>query len=145
MSTIEWFLKTRQRTLTEYQHLAGYLNWGLNILHWLRPALQPLYEKMRGKRLTEAKIYHNESVRKALAWFIARFEAHNGVSLMDSLAWTEADADAVLYTDASNVGLGFGLGIGHQRTSRVSTAVSPVQTNTLSTLLRQFSITKPTP
>lgn len=36
-------------TLKEYQHLAGWINWSLNVYPLLHPGLSALYEKMAGK------------------------------------------------------------------------------------------------
>src|SRR3954454_8696269 len=42
---IREFLNTpsRQPPLHEWQHLAGHLNWALNVLPWARPALSEMY------------------------------------------------------------------------------------------------------
>lgn len=107
LGIIEWFKASKHRTLAEFQHLTGYLNWALNVLHWLKPALRPLYEKMRNKSRPKAKIFVNNAVRKALSWFATRFDQHNGITLMESLAWDDRDADMIIYTDASLEGFGF--------------------------------------
>ena len=42
---------SRKPPLRDWQRLAGYLNWALNVLPWARPALTEMYRKMRGKSI----------------------------------------------------------------------------------------------
>lgn len=42
-----------RRTLQECEHIAGSLNWALNVVPLLRPGLAALYHKMEGKSQTK--------------------------------------------------------------------------------------------
>jgi hypothetical protein len=51
-----------QQPSREWQHLAGHLNWLLNVLPCGRPALSELYRKMHGKSKASAKIFLNATI-----------------------------------------------------------------------------------
>lgn len=53
---------SRKHTLRDWQRLAGWLNWVLNVFSWGRPALTELYRKMRGKSHLFGALYLNRAV-----------------------------------------------------------------------------------
>ncbi|KAJ3963420.1 hypothetical protein EV361DRAFT_957070, partial [Lentinula raphanica] len=71
IQSVREFISTpsRRRTLHEFQMLAGWINWSLNVFPLLRPGLCNVYEKMRGKAKPNALIYLNEAVKRDLEWF----------------------------------------------------------------------------
>ena len=93
--------------LQDWQHLAGHLNWLLNVLPWGRPALSELYSKMSGKSLTNRGIFINRDVCQDLSWLAEVIPRSIGIHFVDSLMWDDADADLVVWSDACLVGLGF--------------------------------------
>jgi hypothetical protein len=97
----------RRRKLKEFQHMAGWINWALNVYPSLRPALAHLYQKMADNPNPNKRIRVNEALVRDLLWIRHRIRQSSGVFLMDSLAWDDSDADTVVYTDASFSGLGF--------------------------------------
>jgi hypothetical protein len=115
-----------RRSLREFQQLAGWLNWGLNIAPRLRPGLATLYAKMRGKGDAHRKLWISRALIYELSWFTTHFAATSGISLFDSIAWTPADADLVLYTDASATALAFYSPI-HQRGFILDTSPALIQ------------------
>jgi hypothetical protein len=86
--------------------LAGHLNWVLNVLPWGCPALSELYRKMRGKLNSWGGVYLNREVTNDLTWLRSVIPRSIGVRFVDSMHWADEDADMVLWTDASLVGLG---------------------------------------
>jgi hypothetical protein len=96
-----------RRSLREFQRMAGWLNWALNIVPMLRPALARLYDKMRGKGHPHQRLWVSKTLIRDLLWFVQRFEGSSGISLISSIVWSAAEADLVIYSDASAAGLGF--------------------------------------
>ena len=62
--------KGARRTLCDFQRLAGYLNWALNVYPMLRPGLLALYAKMAGKEQQAALLWVNCAVVHELHWFV---------------------------------------------------------------------------
>ncbi|KAF5385784.1 hypothetical protein D9615_002558 [Tricholomella constricta] len=107
---VEEFLGSARRhpPLRSWQRLAGHLNWLLNVLPWGRPALTELYRKMSGKFLSSRGIPLNAAVVADLTWLKDVIPAAIGVRFIDEGLWQIADADMVVWTDAStSKGLGF--------------------------------------
>ncbi|TDL23316.1 DNA/RNA polymerase, partial [Rickenella mellea] len=97
----------KRRSLREFQQMAGYCNWALNVAPLLRPGLASLYAKMRGKTNFHALVRLNESVIRDLTWFARHFQSSSGIFILDAIAWNLEEADMVMYSDASLTGLGF--------------------------------------
>lgn len=98
---------SRKPPLRDWQRLAGYLNWALNVLPWARPALTEMYRKMRGKSISFRGIPINAEVKQDLTWFTTVAEQCIGIRFADAQSWADSDADFVGWTDASNLGLSF--------------------------------------
>ena len=96
-----------RRTLKEFQQLAGWVNWSLNVFPLLKPALSNVYAKIGGKTESHAKIFVSKAVVKDLTWFVSHVQASNGVYLFQDEDWDVHQADLVAYTDACLTGLGF--------------------------------------
>jgi hypothetical protein len=90
-----------RRPLIEFQRLAGWINWGLNVEPLLRPGLSMMYEKMSGKRFPKSPVTINNTIRFELDWIARHLEASTGVHMMDSIDWPPSSADQTIYTDAS--------------------------------------------
>ena len=97
----------RRRPLVEWQRLLGWINWGLNTFPLLKPGLQSSYAKIRGKSHAHALIYLNKQVMSDLCWVADTMEASTGLFYFDATEWSPADAEVVIYCDASLTGLGF--------------------------------------
>ena len=93
--------------LKYWERLAGWVNWALNVYPHLRPALNNVYAKMKGKHNRQQKIYINNAVRSDLLWAIHHIRNSSGVQLLKSIAWDVDQADYVVYCDACPEGLGF--------------------------------------
>jgi len=96
-----------RRTLREFQQIAGYINWSLNVYPLFKPALSNLYAKMSGKTESFAKIHVNQAIVTDLTWFLNRICLSSGVHLIEDPDWDQAAADVVLFADACLSGLGF--------------------------------------
>lgn len=97
---------SRRRPLRDFQRLAGWVNWALNVFPLLRPGLAPLYTKIAGKTRPLASVYVSEEVAQALLWIAQHLQTSSGVFLLKAIAWGPSEADTVLYTDASFSGIG---------------------------------------
>ncbi|ORY88100.1 hypothetical protein BCR35DRAFT_263823 [Leucosporidium creatinivorum] len=115
-ASVDSFLASRRPPLVEWQRIAGYAQWACYTLPFAKFALQPLYDKTRGKTKRSLGIPINTTVRRRLKWFVAELLAAEPLSFFDPALeeWTERDADLVIFTDACLVteefalpGLGF--------------------------------------
>jgi hypothetical protein len=93
--------------LKHWQRMAGWFNWALNVFPLLRPALNNVYAKMRGKDKRDQRVYINNAIRDDLIWALSHIEKSDGVHLFKSFSWTPSLADYVIYCDACPEGMGF--------------------------------------
>jgi hypothetical protein len=111
-----------QRSLRDFQRLAGHLNWALNVYPLLRPGLSALYAKTAGKQESWAVLWVNRDVTHELSWIVRHLQASNGVYFLKSVSWSYRNLpETVLrvYTDASMGGIAYwipSLNIGFQST-----------------------------
>jgi len=96
-------------TLCEWQRLAGWINWSLNVFPLLRPALNNFYAKITGKCAPNKYIRINNAVWQDLLWAVQHLESNTGVRLIHHLYWDTSSADLTLYCDACLDGMGFWL------------------------------------
>ena len=96
-------------SLRDFQHLAGWFNWALNVYPLLKPALSNIYSKMGHSKPDKplTKLYVNNSIRADLQWAVYHLNRLPGTRVLHSLDWNPDDADLVAYCDASLDGLGF--------------------------------------
>jgi hypothetical protein len=62
-------------TLHEFQQLAGWINWSLNVYPLLKPALSNVYNKISGKSQPLALIFISKAMTDDLSWFISHVES----------------------------------------------------------------------
>lgn len=93
-------------SLRQWQHLTGWINWGLNVYPLLCPALNRVYPKMDGEDNPLRKIWVNDAVRTDFTWAANHLENLSEVRLLWSQFWSKEDADIVVYCDACMDGLG---------------------------------------
>ena len=108
ITAIRSFARPRKRrSLRDFQRIAGWINWGLNVFPLLRPGLCALYEKMRGK--TEPRFLLSVSITlcQEFHWLADHMERLPGVNLISSREWAQSDTKIHLYSDACPAGLGF--------------------------------------
>ncbi|TFY78173.1 hypothetical protein EWM64_g5842 [Hericium alpestre] len=96
-----------RRPLRQFQALAGWIQWSLNVFPLLRPGLSCLYAKTRGKTNPSASVEITVALCDELTWLANHIECASGVFMLESLAWRPSDADLVLFTDASSDGITF--------------------------------------
>jgi hypothetical protein len=111
VSELRSFAKYKQkRSLRDFEHIAGSLNWALNVCPHLRPGLSALYAKIKGKTNAKGMLWMNHSVVEELVWAAYLLERSDGVYLFKSVSWSDLPhASDVLevFCDASGSGLGF--------------------------------------
>jgi hypothetical protein len=95
--------------LKDFQRLAGWFNWALNVYPLLRPALSNIYAKMTHAKADKplTKLYVNNAIRSDLLWAVDHLSRLPGTRVLQSLDWDLALADVTVYCDASLTGLGF--------------------------------------
>jgi hypothetical protein len=101
-----WCQKGVRKRVKEWQQLAGWVNWSLNVYPLLRPALNNIYDKIRGKE-QDARVWANGAIKEDLSWAKDRVDASSGVRLLKSVAWDVNAATCVAKTDACPRGLAF--------------------------------------
>ena len=97
------------KTLREFQHLQGWVNWALNVFPHLRPALCESYCKISGKTQANALMRINNAMRHELQWLIAHVQTSDGVHMLKSVKWSPYDRMAstlIGYSDALGMGMG---------------------------------------
>jgi hypothetical protein len=108
VSTIRAFAKPGQRrSLHDFQSLAGWINWALNVYPLLRPALSTLYRKISGKSNAHQLIWVSTLLCHELLWFVDHVVISDGVHFLHSVEWNPESADLVFFTDACPLGLAF--------------------------------------
>ena len=96
-------------TLCEWQRLAGWINWSLNVFPLLQPALNNFYAKIAGKCAPNKYIRINNAVHTDLLWAVNHLESNTSVCLIHHLYWDASSADVILYCNACLEGMGFWL------------------------------------
>jgi hypothetical protein len=96
-----------RRSLRDFQQLASWINWSLNVFPLLKPGLCTVYEKIAGKSSPHAKLHVSKGVRRDLEWFLEHVVNLSGVHIFDASDWGPDDADAIAYGDASSLGMGY--------------------------------------
>ena len=61
----EWSQHGVRKRVKEWQRVAGWINWALNVYPLLHPALNNIYAKLRGKD-QDVKVWANVAMRKDL-------------------------------------------------------------------------------
>lgn len=99
----------RRPRLADFQALAGWINWALNVYPLLRPCLSGMYAKMKGKSLASKEMHVNLDIIFELSWAAnhLRSSTGDGVFLLKSLHWMPTEAEVVLQSDACMFGMGF--------------------------------------
>ncbi|KIK38964.1 hypothetical protein CY34DRAFT_25452 [Suillus luteus UH-Slu-Lm8-n1] len=77
----------RHHSLREFEHIAGSLNWALNVCPLLWPGLLALYAKIRGKTNPKGLLWLNRAVVDELLWAAFFLARSNGVFLLQSISW----------------------------------------------------------
>ncbi len=112
LDTVTSFCASRRRSLRDFQSLAGYLNWALNVFPFLRPGLSSLYAKIANKDKPYAAIYINQPIRSELSWLVGHLRTATGIHFLTAETWTPADLDEhdpqheFAMVDASALGMG---------------------------------------
>jgi hypothetical protein len=102
----EWSQKGVRKKIKQWQQLAGWVNWALNVYPLLRPALNNVYAKIGGKD-QEARVWANNAIREDLMWAKLKVDSSDGVRLLKSVAWEVIEAMCVAKTDACPRGFAF--------------------------------------
>ncbi|KAJ3567810.1 hypothetical protein NP233_g6124 [Leucocoprinus birnbaumii] len=91
----------------DWSVLAGWATWSFNVFPMLRPMVSNVYQKLNETRSSERRIRVTKEVAMDLKWGRQYVEESDGIHILKEHDWTFDDADMVVYTDASNFGMGF--------------------------------------
>lgn len=103
---LAWCQRGVRKKVKEWQRLAGWVNWVLNVYPYLRPALNNIYAKLKGKG-QEMRIWANNAIREDLMWAKGIVQRSDGIRLLSAALWDINEATCVAMTDACPRGLGF--------------------------------------
>lgn len=103
---LAWSKGGVRKRVREWQQLAGWLNWVFNVFPLLRPSLNNLYDKIKGKE-QGARVWANTAMREDLMWAKDKMDLLSGVRLLKSMVWEVNDATCVAETDACPQGFAF--------------------------------------
>lgn len=104
----EWTSEKKgRRNVRRWQHLAGWINWCLNVYPLLRPALCNVYDKLRSQTNPNKTLWINNAVREDLLWALVKVRDSTGLRLLDSSSWPIHSATSTIYCDACPTGMGF--------------------------------------
>jgi hypothetical protein len=93
VSAVRTFANPRQRrSLKDFQRLAGWINWALNVYPLLRPGLSGIYEKMRRGSFPFQKLSVNNTISNELRWLANHIERSDGVCIIESQEWSRSEA-----------------------------------------------------
>ena len=82
----EWCQQGVRKKVKEWQQIAGWVNWALNIYLLLRPALNNIYTKIKGRE-QETRIWANIAIREDFSWAKDKVASSDSVRLLKSLVW----------------------------------------------------------
>jgi hypothetical protein len=103
---LAWSDKGVRKRVKEWQQIAGWMNWVFNVFPLLRPSLNGVYDKLRGKS-QDARVWANTTIREDLLWAKAKLDESSGVRLFKSTMWEVDEATCVAETDACPLGFAF--------------------------------------
>lgn len=98
--------KPNRFIIREFQVLAGWMNWALNVFPLLRPALCNVYARMRSRAEAKTRVKVTREVSDDLAWARQHILQSSGVLLLQARDWEIDKADVTMYTDACLSGMG---------------------------------------
>ena len=108
LSAICVFTNPRQRcSLRDFQCLAGWVNWSLNVYPLLRPGLSSVYKKMRRGSYPFQKLSINNTICHELHWLADHVETSNGIRIIESREWSRSEAHDTFLCDACPTGMGY--------------------------------------
>jgi hypothetical protein len=102
----DWSKKGVRKKVKEWQQLAGWINWAFNVFPLLRPSLNNIYAKIKGKG-QEARVWANTAMREDLEWAKMKLDNSDGLRLLKSLTWEINEATCIAKTDACPEGFAF--------------------------------------
>ncbi|KAF9455247.1 hypothetical protein BDZ94DRAFT_1136979, partial [Collybia nuda] len=89
LAFIREFLSKWCAPLKDFQRLAGWVNWALNVFPLLRPSLCNVYQKFSEKSdiSPHTLLTLNNAIRADLKWLTSHVERSDGIFLLKSVSW----------------------------------------------------------
>ncbi|KAF8985854.1 hypothetical protein BDQ17DRAFT_1259984, partial [Cyathus striatus] len=89
-----------------FQHLAGWVNWALNVFPLLKPGLCSVYLKIAGKSHPYECLYLNNDICTDLCWLITHLHVSHELLILEDILLSPSSVDTVLHVDVSLEGIG---------------------------------------
>jgi hypothetical protein len=70
------------RSLRDFQHLAGWVNWSLNVYPLLQPGLSGIYDRMHHGSYPFQKLSINNTIYKELSWLANHIKNPDGIYII---------------------------------------------------------------
>lgn len=102
----EWCQRGVRKRVREWQRVAGWINWALNVYPLLRPALNNVYAKLREKN-QDMRVWANSAIREDFEWARQKVMESDGILLLKSLVWDVSESTCVLEADACPEGYAY--------------------------------------
>ncbi|KAF8983438.1 hypothetical protein BDQ17DRAFT_1437407 [Cyathus striatus] len=93
-------------SLHEFQHLAGWINWALNVFPLLWPGLCVIYQKISHIDEADSRIYLSNDVREDLQWLLRHLHIETELLILENIVWDPDCVDTTIHVDASLTSLG---------------------------------------
>ncbi|KAF8994112.1 hypothetical protein BDQ17DRAFT_1431247 [Cyathus striatus] len=105
---IETFIMpgTIKCSLHEFQHLAGWINWALNVFPLLQPGLCAIYRKISHIDEADSQIYLSNDVCEDLRWLLRHLHIETELLILENIIWDLDCVDTTIHVDVSLTGLG---------------------------------------
>jgi len=103
---VDWCQKGVRKRVKEWKQIAGWINWALNVYPLLRPALNNVYAKIRGKN-QDVRVWANKAIKEDLEWVRRKVKESDGVLLLRSVLWEIDEATCMMETNACPGGIAF--------------------------------------
>jgi len=97
----------QRRSLKDFQCLAGWINWALNVFPLLCPGLSGIYNKMRCGSYPFQKLCLNNTICSELHWLADHISTSNGVHIIKSREGPRSEAHNMFLCDACPTGMGY--------------------------------------
>ncbi|KAF8984514.1 hypothetical protein BDQ17DRAFT_1171920, partial [Cyathus striatus] len=86
---IQFFIApgTIKQSFRDFQHLAGWVNWALNVFPLLHPGLCALYLKTTGCVEGEEWLYVTNDVKEDLSWLLNHLHIESEILILEDIIW----------------------------------------------------------
>ncbi|KAF9000976.1 hypothetical protein BDQ17DRAFT_1172108, partial [Cyathus striatus] len=73
--------------LRDFQHLAGWVNWALNVFPLLKPGLCAVCLNISGKSHPHEHLYLNNDIHSDLHWLVSWLQLSDALHIIQDISW----------------------------------------------------------